>query len=144
MIVPASPTAPDFTHSCPVGQSPFTTQALWQSPNVQVNPVAQSLRPFPQFSNIPVSGNPVGKTWYDSLQAKITKRYSHGLDIQATFTYQTELTIGAENSYPLGAAFGGGQGATVNDIYNYNSNKYLAAQSRPLQLVIAGNYITPA
>jgi hypothetical protein len=30
--------------------------------------VAQSLRPFPQFGNLPVSGNPLGKTWYDSLQ----------------------------------------------------------------------------
>src|SRR5262249_22937490 len=30
--------------------------------------VAQSLRPFPQFGTIPVSGPPLGKTWYDSLQ----------------------------------------------------------------------------
>ena len=28
--------------------------------------VAQSLCPYPQFANIPVSGDPRGKTWYVS------------------------------------------------------------------------------
>ena len=46
------------------------------SPN---NTVAQSLRPFPQFGNIGVQRAPLGKSWYDSLQAKATKRYSRGL-----------------------------------------------------------------
>ena len=50
--------------------------------------VAQALRPFPQFANIPVSGDPLGKTWYDSLQAKLTKRLSHGVTVTSTFTWQ--------------------------------------------------------
>jgi hypothetical protein len=38
--------------------------------------VAQSLRPFPQFDKITSLWSPLGKTWYDSLQAKATKRTS--------------------------------------------------------------------
>ena len=41
--------------------------------------VAQSLRPFPQFNSITPIFAPLGNTWYDSLQVKGTKRYSHGL-----------------------------------------------------------------
>ena len=43
--------------------------------------VAQSLRPFPQFtSGLAPLWAPQGHTWYDSLQAKVTKRFSHGLE----------------------------------------------------------------
>src|SRR5262249_52243242 len=30
--------------------------------------LAQALRPFPQFTTIPVYWNPMGRTWYDALQ----------------------------------------------------------------------------
>ena len=56
--------------------------------------VAQSLRPFPQFANINVSGNPQGKTWYDSMQVKLSKRPSHGLSVNTTFTWQKAQTLG--------------------------------------------------
>ena len=65
--------------------------------------VAQSLRPFPQFAGSSNSAPaiayiwaPLGRTWYDSLQVKATKRFSHGLDFTSTFTWQKELTMGAE------------------------------------------------
>src|SRR5262249_23436025 len=32
--------------------------------------VAQSLRPFPQFTSLAATGAPLGKTWYDALQLK--------------------------------------------------------------------------
>jgi len=41
--------------------------------------VAQSLRPFPQFGAIQSLWSPLGKTWYNSLQSKVTKRLSRGL-----------------------------------------------------------------
>ncbi len=106
--------------------------------------VAQSFKPFPQFtSSLTPLWAPLGKNWYDSLQVKLTKRYSHGLDFQGTFTWQRTLDIGAENSYPLGAAFGGGPTAPVNNVFNYSSNKFLSRDDRPLQLVIAPSYTTP-
>ena len=56
------------------------------------NTVAQSLRPFPQFGNIASLGVPDGESKYDSLQVKANKRYSHGLNLTATFTWQNERT----------------------------------------------------
>ncbi|MEO8098696.1 MAG: TonB-dependent receptor [Acidobacteriota bacterium] len=98
------------------------------------NSVAQSLRPFPQFGSLPGFGSPLGKTWYDSFQMKVTKRFSHGLDFTYTYTYQKELTIGAESET------GGGQ---VNDLFNRNTNKYISSFSRPQVSVLAVNYTVP-
>jgi hypothetical protein len=96
--------------------------------------VAQSLRPFPQFETITSSGTPQGNTWYDSLQIKATKRLSHGLDFNAAFAWQKELNLGIDNAAATTA---------INDVFNRQQNKYISANSRPLTLVIAGNYQFP-
>ena len=60
--------------------------------------LVQALRGAPQWGAMnPQLGPPMGKTWYDSLQTKVTKRYSHGLDIQYAFTWQKELANGANS-----------------------------------------------
>jgi hypothetical protein len=97
--------------------------------------VAQSLRPFPQFTTIASTWSPLGKTWYDSLQLKATKRLSHGLDFTTTYSYQKELTLGADNE--------NGVGANVTDVFDRNRNKQISAFSRPHVLVIAANYLVP-
>jgi hypothetical protein len=110
-------------------------------------PLQQAIRPFPQWNSgvPPFLGPPLGDTWYDSLQTKVTKRYSHGLDVQGAFTWQKELALGvnSDTSYltPSGAA-GGGFGTPVNDVFNYKQDKYLSGFSRPLLLVISANYTT--
>jgi hypothetical protein len=100
--------------------------------------VAQSLRPFPQFGTIDYRWAPLGRTWYDSLQAKVTKRFSHGLDFTNTFSWQKELTMGAES-------IAGGSGITpsVNDVFNRPLNKYISGMSRPFVFVTAVNYTLP-
>ncbi len=98
------------------------------------NSVAQSLRPFPQFGSLLGFGAPLGKTWYDSFQMKVTKRFSHGLDFTYTYTYQKELTLGAESET------GGGQ---VNDIFNRNTNKTISGFSRPQVSVLASQLHDP-
>jgi hypothetical protein len=105
--------------------------------------VYSALRPYPQFNtNLQLLWSPAGKSWYDALQTKITKRYSYGLEFQGAFTWQKELQISAENSYAL-FGFANGAGTVQNDVTNYNQNKYLSGQSRPLQFVIASTYTTP-
>ncbi len=99
-------------------------------------PVAQLLRPYPQFGNITVQWAPLGKTWYDSLQVKATKRYSHGLDLTAAFTWQKELTLGAESQ--------NGGGASINDVYNRPNQKSISASSQPFVLVTGFNYRLPS
>ena len=55
------------------------------------NTLLNALRPFPQFSTIGVVNSPTGQTWYDSLQVKGTKRLSHGLQVNSTFTWSKSL-----------------------------------------------------
>jgi hypothetical protein len=105
--------------------------------------VAQSLRPSPQFT-APTAvdlGPPIGKTWYDSLQFKATKRFSHGLSVQGSFVWAKGLVLGtgaeAGNITTL-------QGIPIyNDIYNYGINKQLNQLVRPEAAIISGTYVTP-
>ncbi|MEO8371448.1 MAG: TonB-dependent receptor, partial [Candidatus Solibacter sp.] len=100
--------------------------------------LAQSLRPFPQFTNaLTPTWAPLGSSWYDSLQMKATKRYSHGLDATASFTWQKTIALG--NGANNGAALGGG----INDMFNRSNQRTLSSDWRPLTLVVAFNYRTP-
>jgi hypothetical protein len=101
--------------------------------------VAQSLRPFPQFSSVQALWSPLGKTWYDSLQAKVTKRLSHGLSATSVFTWSRSLTMG-QNLDPGNLSLGN---AVINDVFNRRNNKYLSDFDQPFQLNTALNYIVP-
>jgi hypothetical protein len=93
--------------------------------------VAQSLRPFPQFGDFTITGSPLGRTWYDSFQTKVTKRYAYGLDFTFHYTFAKELQLGAESDT------GGG---VMNDIFNRGINKQWSSNSRPHWMVLAANY----
>jgi hypothetical protein len=101
--------------------------------------LSQALRPYPHFSGIFVLWAPLGNTWYDSMQVKLTKRYSYGLDFTAAYSWQKELTVGAETFDP---AFAPVQPA-VNDLNDLRSNKVISGLSVPHRLVIGLNYTTP-
>jgi len=94
--------------------------------------VAQSLRPFPQFtSGLSPLWAPQGRTWYDSLQAKATQRVWHGLEAQYVFTWAKELQQGVE-------------GGTINDVFNRSQNKSISGFSRPFVNTLSINYRVPA
>src|SRR5262245_58966624 len=102
--------------------------------------LAQALRPFPQFTNINVYWNPMGRTWYDSLQMKATKRFSHGLSFLSTFTWSKALTIGSEIGEPNPNTTGG---ALVNKVFDRYNNKYLSVYDQPFLWNISLSYTTP-
>ncbi len=102
--------------------------------------LAQSLRPFPQFTTINYWWAPLGRTWYDALQVKVIKRFSHGLDVNSGFTWQKELMMGSEG-FGVGAAAVGT--AAVNDVFDRKTNKYISSMSRPYTFYMAANYTTP-
>jgi hypothetical protein len=123
-----TPAAGPFQNKLPYANFPLTAT------------VAQSLRPFPQFTTAPTAlWAPLGDTWYNSLQLKVTKRFSHGLDFSYNFTYAQELNNGveADSAGPFGAA------AQVNDVFNRAQNKYLSVYSRPLVSNINFSYTIP-
>src|SRR5215475_4505770 len=98
--------------------------------------VAQSLRPYPQFSSgLTPLWAPVGRTWYDSVQLKVTKRVSHGLDVVYAFTWAKELQMGTESVVTT---------PVINGIQDRSANKTISGFSRPLVNVISANYRLPA
>jgi hypothetical protein len=100
--------------------------------------VAQSLRPFPQYPNITNwHWVPDGDTWYESLQVKATKRFSHGLEFSSAFTWAKQITSGVEDD------FGRGDGVIINDAFNRRNQKDLSVFDQPFQFVISGSYTTP-
>ena len=102
--------------------------------------LGQALRPDPQWFGVPpFLGPPLGDTWYDSLQLKVTKRYSHGLSAQYAFVWQKELVSGtsSDTSYLVPSD------PRINDAFNYGQNKQLSGYSRPLVSTISFNYQTP-
>lgn len=98
---------------------PYPTFPLTQT-------VLQALRPYPQVSgNITIYGAPLGDSWYDSLQVKATKRLSHGLSLQAAYTWaKTEAN-------PAG---------TVNNIFNRPNQKGITSTNQPTLLNIGYVY----
>jgi hypothetical protein len=104
----------------------------------QAATVAQSLRPFPQYGNITNwHWVPDGDTWYESLQMKVTKRFSHGLEFGSNFTWAKQLTQGVEDD------FGRGNGVIINDAFNRRNQKALSVFDQPFQFVFSGSYTTP-
>ena len=105
--------------------------------------MAQSLRPFPQFNTIIAAWAPNGNTWYDSLQAKATKRFSHGLAFTALFTWSKQLTTAAASlvNNATTVADGGAPGTTSSITSRTSTFRRSISRS---SLRLAPMYTTPA
>jgi len=102
--------------------------------------LVQAISPFPQAASaMPLIWAPLGRTWYDSLQVSLNKRFSHNFSFLYNFTFQKELYMGAENSY----FFAGARSPLINDVANRSVNKYISGLSRPLMHNISLSYTTP-
>jgi hypothetical protein len=102
--------------------------------------LVQALRNVPQWGSVlPWLGPPLGKTWYDSMQVNVTKRYSHGLQASGNFTWAKGDVIGSASDSTYFLPFQ----TTTGDIYNFNNNKQLNQYVRPLALTISFTYTTP-
>jgi carboxypeptidase family protein len=106
----------------------------------QTQSLAQSLRPFPQFTTINTYWDPLGDTWYNALQIKATKRFSHGLSLLSTFTWSKQMDIGSEIGEPNPATTGN---AVVNDVFNRKLDKYISLYDQPFIFNLSASYVTP-
>jgi hypothetical protein len=113
--------------------TPFTGFPTYSS-------LAQALTRFPQVQYPPGPvWAPQGRTWYDSLQANLTKRFAHNFSFNYNFSFQKEMTIGAEASYFFAAP----RSPLMNDVLNRSVNKYISGLSRPFLSNLSVSYTTP-
>jgi hypothetical protein len=94
----------------------------------QTQTVFQSLRQFPQYSSgINPTSAPLGKSWYDAFQIQITKRYSHGLQVNANYAWSKNLSA-----------------RSLDDVFNRAyGNKDIDGFNLPWRVRIALQYQTP-
>jgi hypothetical protein len=88
--------------------------------------IRQSILPFPQYTGQTFSGAPLGKTWYDSFQLNITKRFSHGLTANVNYNYSKSLEL-----------------MSSPDPFNRNWGKNLGAFDLPNQFRATIQYTVP-
>jgi len=89
----------------------------------------QLLLPYPQFTGVTESNLPVGKSWYNSLQVRLDKRFSHGLNVLVSYTHAKWLSAtGYLNAQ---------EGTTVTP------DRTLNGTDTPDRIVISGNWALP-
>jgi hypothetical protein len=64
--------------------------------------VAQALRPYPQFQNLDYRALPIGYSSYHSLQVKLDKRFSQGVQFRVFYTWSKLINDGAESAQRTG------------------------------------------
>jgi len=85
-----------------------------------------ALRAYPQFPTLVPNGSPTGDERYDSLQAKVTKRFSHGLQASGAFTWQKSFLRG-----------------NPQDFFNPNGSLWALQNIPPRVLTFNITYTTP-
>ncbi len=86
--------------------------------------VAQALRPYPQYLNVPQFNGANGWSTYQSFQATFRKNFSNGLQLNAGWVFSKLLTNGAESG--LSSGFGGAEPISV-----YQQSKALSIDDVP-------------
>jgi Carboxypeptidase regulatory-like domain/TonB dependent receptor len=98
--------------------------------------VAQALRPFPQYQNIEYRDVPVGTSRYNSLQIKLDKRFSNGMQFR-TFYVWSQLYNNRADSGQRGGA------GVQNPIDTQAGEWSLAGDDVPHSFVFSGTYELP-
>jgi hypothetical protein len=88
---------------------------------------AQLLRPYPQFTDIIPIYSVGASSFYHSLQVTVTKRYSHGLQMQLAYTWAKSLDDGLSHQ----------------DSYNIRADRALSDIDVAHRATIAGVYDLP-
>jgi len=134
-----------FGHNLPVtdnagGQFSINQVPDQYLPQIAANPaIAQSLRPFPQFSNVQLLDPNIGASKYNALNIGIQKRYSRGLQLQANYTW-SKFEDNADSRSEL-AAFPGDNSYT--DYYNPQSRWGLSGNDVRQRLIVSAIYELP-
>jgi hypothetical protein len=86
----------------------------------------QLLLPYPQFTGVTENNIPTGQVWYNSMQVRLDKRFTHGLNMLVSYTYsKTMESVSYLNNQDAGPS------------------RTLAATDTPQRIVISGNWVLP-
>jgi hypothetical protein len=100
--------------------------------------VAQALRPYPQYQSITYFEPPVGYSTFNSLQVKLEKRFSFGLQARIGYTWSKFINNGAESMLT------GNNPPAVQDPNNAERDlRSLSSDNIPQMLLIAYTYQLP-
>ncbi|MEN6601880.1 MAG: hypothetical protein ABFD86_05640, partial [Bryobacteraceae bacterium] len=99
--------------------------------------LAQSLRPFPQYGNVYDANAGVGKTWYDSLQTKVERRFG-ALNFMASYVWSKNLALMTYRQI-----FSQGTQVQAQDAYNLKDAKQLAFMDIPHFVNVLYSYDLP-
>jgi hypothetical protein len=98
--------------------------------------VAQSLRPYPQYASVDIQNPLDGNSTYHSLQLRLDKRYSNGLQFLVAYTASKTIDNG-------GSILNGFFGSSGRDQFNRRIEKSLSVNDVPQNLVINYTYELP-
>jgi hypothetical protein len=85
-----------------------------------------ALYPYPQFGNLVPTGSATGNSHYDSLQIKVNKRLSHGLQAGGAYTWAKGLVR-----------------ANPEDFFNARGSEWVLQQIPPQALTFNATYTMP-
>jgi len=106
--------------------------------------LAQSLRLFPQYINVPTEGR-FGNSTFHALILKATKRYSNGLTMVVTYTWSKNLTdadFAASVPANVGASLASSTGAAQN-AFDLRAEKSYATLDEPHVVKVSASYDLP-
>jgi Carboxypeptidase regulatory-like domain/TonB dependent receptor-like, beta-barrel len=98
--------------------------------------VAQALRPFPQYQGIEWRDVPIGTSRYNSLQLKLDKRFSNGLQFRTFYVWAQLYNNRAESGQRGGAG-------VQNPIDTQKGEWALSGDDVPHAFVFSGVYTLP-
>jgi hypothetical protein len=105
-------------------------------------PVAQLLKPFPEFSNVMFYRNNVGNTNYNALQAKLEQRFTHGLSFLVSYT-RSKLIDEASSVFDASILTGPIANFPVADSFNRKLERDLSTGDIPNVFVASFTYDVP-
>ena len=104
--------------------------------------VAQALVPFPQYFGFNTDGGleNFGQSTFNALEVQLTRRYSNGLSLLASYTWSKTLT-NADAALPFFATLH--QGGAPQNPYDKQGDKAISNQDLPQNFVISYVYELP-
>ncbi len=100
--------------------------------------VGQALRPYPQYLNVGQEWSPEGISRFNSLQLKLTKRYSSGLTLLTFYTWSKNMTNTDGGPIDLGPSDG-----NIQNPRNRAGEVSVSSDGPPHVFVASGSYELP-